>query len=146
MATGKRRHRTAGFGAKESPKGLKARAKDYDYPPDSSVSIGREPVAPIDPGRFRALAPGERRLALWAAGRVQMVQGDSRQLVAGAYVALAAMWGSLGVVIGLVGIVIDTTAKKSPTGVVLILVGIALVGVGVLRQGQSRNARKRGEP
>jgi hypothetical protein len=92
------------------------------------------------------MAPGERRLALWAAERVRMVQGDSRQLVAGAYVALAAMWGPIGVVIGLVGIVIDVTVKTSPTGVVFIVMGIALVGVGVLRQVQSRNARKCGDP
>jgi hypothetical protein len=44
--------------------------------------------------------PGERRLATWGANRVLMVQrGDSRQLVAGAYVILAALWGAVGGVI-----------------------------------------------
>jgi hypothetical protein len=54
----------------------------------------------INSNIFRWMFPGERRLATWGANRVLMVQrGDSRQLVAGAYVILAALWGAVGGVI-----------------------------------------------
>jgi hypothetical protein len=88
------------------------------------------------------MAPGERRIALWGAGRIRKIQGDSRQLVAGAYVILAAMWGSVGGIVIFIGIIVNATATRSPAGLLLIVVGIALVGVGLLRQVQSHHARK----
>jgi hypothetical protein len=94
---------------------------------------------------FRWLLPGERRLAFWGAGRVRKVQGDSRQLVAGAYVILAAMWGSLGGIVGLVSVVLDF-ARGAAAGYVLPVVAIALCRIGMLRLIQSRNARRCGEP
>lgn len=99
---------------------------------------------PIDLSRLRLMAPGERRLALWAGGRIQKVQGDSRQLVAGAYMVLAAVWGSLGAVIGLVGIMVEI--QKNSAGLILIIVGIAFGAVSFFRQAQSRAARRRDDP
>lgn len=103
-------------------------------------------VTVVDPKIFRWMLPGERRLANWGTGRIRKVQGDSRQLVAGAYVILAAMWGSLGGIVGLVGIVLLAATKRSSAGPVLLIGGAVLIGIGVLRQVQSRNARRRGDP
>lgn len=99
----------------------------------------------IDPMYFHFLLPGERRIAYWGSARIRHVQGHSRQLVAGAYVILAAIWGSLGGVVVLSGIIVESTLD-GPAGPTLLLVGLVLIVVGVLRQIQSRNARARGDP
>jgi hypothetical protein len=102
---------------------------------------------PIDPSTFEWMFPGERRVAMWGTNRVRKVQrGDSRQLVSGAYVILAAMWGSLGGTVGLIGIVLDATAKSGTAGSPLFVAAGVLLAVGALRQFQSRNARRRGDP
>jgi hypothetical protein len=76
-----------------------------------------------------------------------MVQhGDCRQLVAGSYIILAATWASLGGVVALAGVVIEATAKTGVLGSALLVAGGALLTIGFLRQVQSRNARRRGDP
>lgn len=73
--------------------------------------------------------------------RVQRVQGDSRELVAGAYIALAAIWGSLGGIFGLVGIVLDAIGSDGPSGTIFLLVGLLILVLAFFRQLQSRRAR-----
>lgn len=95
----------------------------------------------VDSRSFHWLLPGERKIAVWAMGRVQRVQGDSRQLVAGAYVILASLWGSVGGLLVLVGIFTDVTSSSGSGGGVLLLLGIALCAVAGVRIAQSRVAR-----
>src|ERR1700735_2052889 len=58
-----------------------------DSPESSARHRGRN--------QFRWLLPGESVVAVWGMNRVSKVQGNSRDLVAGAYTVLAALWGSL---------------------------------------------------
>jgi hypothetical protein len=106
---------------------------------DGSMNDQQDPI-------FHWLFPGETRVATWAIGRVQKVQGNSKELVAGAYIVLAAMWGSLGGVVCLIGIVIDITSKDGSPGTTYLLVGLVGVIIGILRQLQSRRARQRNRP
>jgi hypothetical protein len=83
---------------------MRARARSHN---DGSVEDRDYPSQRYDRHTFYWLLPGEGRVAFWAMGRVQNVQGNSKELVAGGYTVLAAIWGSLGGVIGLVGIALD---------------------------------------
>ena len=72
------------------------------------------------------------------------MQGDSRQLVAGGYTILASIWGSVGGMIIVAAIVvIMATGEPNPF---LYAAGFAFLGIGAIRQVQSRNARRHGEP
>lgn len=92
------------------------------------------------------MLPGEKRLALWAAGRAEKVQGNTRDLVSGAYIILAALWGLLGAVVLLVGALVDTVARGGSSALILFVAGAALLAVGFLRQIQSRHAREHDSP
>lgn len=86
-------------------------------------------------------------MAVWAAGRVMKVQegrAGAVQLVAGAYIVLAAFWGSLGGVIGLVGI--GLLFANIRAGYVFLVVAFVPLAIGVIRQIQSRHSRMRGDP
>jgi ABC-type proline/glycine betaine transport system permease subunit len=65
--------------------------------------------------------------------------------VAGAYVVLASMWGSLGGLLVLTGIVVDWDGNTRP-GLIVGLVGIALLAMAFVRLTQSRRARQSGRP
>ncbi|MBU6495345.1 MAG: hypothetical protein KGR42_02875 [Acidobacteria bacterium] len=91
------------------------------------------------------MVPGERRVALWAVGRVQRTQGNSRHLVAGAYYLLAALWGSLGSVVAIVDETLIIENNYSAGKTLLLVVG-AIACVGYLRILQRRAALKRGDP
>ena len=100
----------------------------------------------VDPNRFKWLLPGERRVALWGANRVRKVQGNSKDLVAGAYVILAAIWGSTGGVIVVVGVILDAISKTGVAGSTLLLVGLVPLAIGGIRIAQSRNERQQIDP
>jgi hypothetical protein len=106
--------------------------KDQEQP----LQHGEKPI-------FHWLLPGETRVATWAMSRVRKVQGNSQQLVAGAYIVLAAMWGSLGGVIGLIGIALDSSSKDGASGNPYVLACLPVLAIGILRQVQSRRARLR---
>ena len=99
----------------------------------------------VDPSRFQWMLPGERRIAIWGANRVRVVQGDSRDLVAGAYAILAALWGSIGGVVVLLGVILDAVSGGGTTGSAFLLAGIAPLAVAAIRAMQSRNARRLGD-
>jgi hypothetical protein len=90
------------------------------------------------------MLPGERRIARWGMGRVQKVQGSSKDLVAGAYVIVASLWGSIGGVLVLLGIALDVASKGGTAGSTLLLVGFAPLAVAGIRIVQSRRARQSG--
>ncbi|HVA02512.1 MAG TPA: hypothetical protein VMU64_02095 [Acidimicrobiales bacterium] len=99
----------------------------------------------VEPEPFRWMLPGERRIAMWGTYRVRKVQGDSRKLVAGGYIILAAIWGSVGGIIMVAAIVVMTATKGNPNPF-LYVAGFVFLGIGFIRQIQSRNARRNGEP
>lgn len=109
---------------------------------DTEVSV-RGPGSPgnVDRSSFRWLLPGERPVAVWALGRVQKVQGNSRQLLAGAYIILAALWGTLGGTVGLVFGVLEFTNVHGPVIPGLFVAALALWGIAIVRQIQARRAR-----
>ncbi len=57
---------------------------------------------------------------------------------------LEAIWGSLGGVFVLCGIILQSTSNGE-VGPALLLVGFLFLGVGIARQLQSRNARARND-
>jgi hypothetical protein len=100
----------------------------------------------VDPSEFQWMMPGERRIAIWGTNRVRMVQSNSKDLVAGAYVVLAALWGSIGGVVVLLGVILDAVSRNGISGSALLLAGIASLAVAALRVVQSRKARHTGDP
>lgn len=88
---------------------------------------------------FRWLFPGERRLGRWAAHRVESVQGDRRDLLAGAYLLLAALWGSIGGLMGLIGIGLDFADRD---GNPWLLAALALIAISFGRILQSLATRQ----
>ena len=92
------------------------------------------------------MIPGERRIARWGMGRVQRVQGNSKDLVAGAYVILASLWGSIGGVLVLLGIGLDVASKDGTAGSALLIVGLVPLAVAAIRIAQSRRARQSALP
>jgi hypothetical protein len=101
----------------------------------------------VGPERFDLMLPGERRMAVWAVGRVMKVQegrAGAVQLVAGAYVVLAAFWGSIGGMVGLVGI--GLLFANIPAGYIVLIVAFLPLAVSAMRQIQARRSRARGDP
>lgn len=100
----------------------------------------------VDPRIFHWMIPGERRIATWSVDRVQGVQGNSKDLVAGAYIVLAALWGSIGGVVILVGVILDVVSKSGTTGSTCLFAGMVPLVVAVIRVIQSRHARQLADP
>lgn len=103
-------------------------------------------VTHMDPHTLRWVLPWERRVAVWGTNRIRQVQGNSRDLTAGAYVILAAIWGTTGGLLVIVGIAVDAESKSGFSGSVVMAIGLLLLAVGTLRQIQARNCRRRHEP
>ncbi|MGC2168342.1 MAG: hypothetical protein WA580_04490 [Acidimicrobiales bacterium] len=91
------------------------------------------------------MIPGERAVAIWCAHRVLRVQGNSKELVAGVYIALAALWGSLGGAVVMIGVVLDIISRGGVAGSGFLLSGLVPLAIAAIRIAQSRNSRKRGE-
>lgn len=70
------------------------------------------------------------------------MQGNSKHLVAGAYVVVAALWGSVGGLLTLVGVGLDIVSKDGDAGSALLLLGFVPLMVAVMRIVQSRRARQ----
>jgi hypothetical protein len=100
-------------------------------------------LMPVTGDEFRWMLPGERAVAVWGAGRAQKVQGDSRELVSGAYIIVAALWGLLGATVMLVGALVDVVGSGGPSSTTAFIIGAILLTVSFFRQTQSRRARKR---
>jgi Flp pilus assembly protein TadB len=98
--------------------------------------------APVTHSNFSWMLPGEKRVAIWAAGRAKKVQGNTRDLVSGSYIIVAALWGLLGAVVMLAGALVDTVGRAGSSALIIFVAGAALLAVGFLRQLQSRHARK----
>lgn len=103
---------------------------------------GLEGSAPVKSNDFRWMLPGEKGVALWAAGRAQKVQGNTRDLVSGSYVIVAALWGLLGAMAMLAGVLVDTVGREGSSALIVFLAAAALLAISFLRQIQSRHARK----
>jgi hypothetical protein len=95
-----------------------------------------------EPLPFHWMVPGERRIAMWGANRVRRVQGNSRDLVSGSYLILASLWGSIGGVLILLGVIFDAADVGGNAGSILLLVGLLLLAVSAGRIAQSRSSRK----
>lgn len=96
---------------------------------------------PVAGNEFKWMLPGERRVASWGARRAKMVQGDSRQLVSGAYIILAALWALVGSTVTLVGALLDLLGGSSSP--VIFGVGAMFLSISFFRQVQSRRSRER---
>jgi hypothetical protein len=107
------------------------------------ANMSEGPGSDVADSALRFLLPVERGVGVLLLRRVKRVQQNDKDLVAGAYILLAAMWGFLASLAGIAFLLLLVTGVDGPAIIGVLLGVVFLLGMGLVRRTQCQRSRRR---